>query len=171
MPGISSNPHALKIRRMGIDTHQEPVIYMRADCHICRSEGSHTCAPPRPPSRVAIKIDPDLGGHFQRRYVMFAVGRARCHRRLCLKHPAVAGTRHSVTATANGRVSRRYLSLRQHSVNGVWEGAMATSLSANPVSRLKAAGRRGNGVCPARSSVVAREVFLNDGGDESCYGS
>jgi len=39
IPGISSNPHALKIRRMGIDTHQEPVIYMRADCHICRSEG------------------------------------------------------------------------------------------------------------------------------------
>ncbi len=24
---------------MGIDTHQEPVAYMRQDCHICRSEG------------------------------------------------------------------------------------------------------------------------------------
>lgn len=24
---------------MGIDTYREPVIYMRADCHICRSEG------------------------------------------------------------------------------------------------------------------------------------
>jgi len=24
---------------MGIDTYQEPVIYMRADCHVCRSEG------------------------------------------------------------------------------------------------------------------------------------
>lgn len=24
---------------MGIDTHQEPVVYMRSDCHICRSEG------------------------------------------------------------------------------------------------------------------------------------
>lgn len=24
---------------MGIDTHQEPVVYMRQDCHICRSEG------------------------------------------------------------------------------------------------------------------------------------
>lgn len=24
---------------MGIDTHQEPVVYMRRDCHICRSEG------------------------------------------------------------------------------------------------------------------------------------
>jgi thymidine phosphorylase len=24
---------------MGIDTHQEPVVYMREDCHICRAEG------------------------------------------------------------------------------------------------------------------------------------
>lgn len=24
---------------MGIDTHQEPVLYMRGDCHVCRSEG------------------------------------------------------------------------------------------------------------------------------------
>ena len=24
---------------MGIDTYQEPVVYMRADCHICKSEG------------------------------------------------------------------------------------------------------------------------------------
>src|SRR5574338_46961 len=31
--------HALRARRMGIDTYREPVIYMRADCHICRSEG------------------------------------------------------------------------------------------------------------------------------------
>jgi thymidine phosphorylase len=22
---------------MGIDTHQEPVVYMRRDCHVCRS--------------------------------------------------------------------------------------------------------------------------------------
>lgn len=29
----------LRIRRMGIDTYQEPVIYMHADCHVCRSEG------------------------------------------------------------------------------------------------------------------------------------
>ncbi len=31
--------HALRLRRMGIDTYQEPVIYMRRDCHVCRSEG------------------------------------------------------------------------------------------------------------------------------------
>lgn len=31
--------HTLRLRRVGIDTYQEPVIYMRADCHVCRSEG------------------------------------------------------------------------------------------------------------------------------------
>ncbi|ACV26726.1 thymidine phosphorylase family protein [Kangiella koreensis] len=29
----------LKVVDIGINTHQEPVIYMREDCHICRSEG------------------------------------------------------------------------------------------------------------------------------------
>ena len=29
----------LKLRRMGIDTYQEPVLYMRRDCHVCMSEG------------------------------------------------------------------------------------------------------------------------------------
>lgn len=32
-------PHALKLRRLGIDTYQEPVVYMRSDCHVCRAEG------------------------------------------------------------------------------------------------------------------------------------
>lgn len=31
--------HPLRLRRMGIDTYQEPVIYMRSDCHVCRAEG------------------------------------------------------------------------------------------------------------------------------------
>lgn len=31
--------HSLRLRRLGIDTYQEPVIYMRSDCHVCRSEG------------------------------------------------------------------------------------------------------------------------------------
>jgi thymidine phosphorylase len=31
--------HLLRMRRIGIDTYLEPVIYMRKDCHICRSEG------------------------------------------------------------------------------------------------------------------------------------
>jgi thymidine phosphorylase len=29
----------LRMRRIGIDTYLEPVIYMRRDCHICKSEG------------------------------------------------------------------------------------------------------------------------------------
>ena len=31
--------NTLILRRLGIDTYQEPVVYMRADCHVCRSEG------------------------------------------------------------------------------------------------------------------------------------
>lgn len=31
--------NSLVPRRLGIDTHQEPVVYMRADCPVCRSEG------------------------------------------------------------------------------------------------------------------------------------
>ena len=31
--------HELSLRRMGIDTYQEPVVYMRGDCHVCRAEG------------------------------------------------------------------------------------------------------------------------------------
>ena len=29
----------LRLLRLGIDTYDEPVIYMRADCPVCRSEG------------------------------------------------------------------------------------------------------------------------------------
>jgi thymidine phosphorylase len=31
--------NSLLLKRMGIDTHEEPIVYMRADCHVCRSEG------------------------------------------------------------------------------------------------------------------------------------
>lgn len=31
--------HGLKLRRLGIDTYQESIIYMRHDCHICKAEG------------------------------------------------------------------------------------------------------------------------------------
>ncbi|KDM91540.1 thymidine phosphorylase family protein [Photobacterium galatheae] len=34
-----SQVHELYVVDMGIDTHQEPVAYMRSDCHICRAEG------------------------------------------------------------------------------------------------------------------------------------
>ncbi|MGE4158010.1 MAG: thymidine phosphorylase family protein [Planctomycetota bacterium] len=29
----------LRLRRVGIDTYQEPIIYMHSDCHVCRAEG------------------------------------------------------------------------------------------------------------------------------------
>jgi len=31
--------NVLRLERVGIDTYQEPVIYMRADCAVCRAEG------------------------------------------------------------------------------------------------------------------------------------
>ena len=34
-----SRDNHLVARRLGIDTHQEPVVYMGADCPVCRSEG------------------------------------------------------------------------------------------------------------------------------------
>jgi thymidine phosphorylase len=43
--------NTLRLRRLGIDTYDEPVIYMRADCPVCRSEGfdSH--------SRVSVQVN------------------------------------------------------------------------------------------------------------------
>lgn len=38
-PTVVGAPHVLLVRRMGIDTYQEPIVYMRADCAVCRSEG------------------------------------------------------------------------------------------------------------------------------------
>jgi thymidine phosphorylase len=29
----------LKLKRLGIDTYQEAVVYMNRDCHVCRAEG------------------------------------------------------------------------------------------------------------------------------------
>lgn len=34
-----TNAHSLRVRRIGIDTYREAVIYMRRDCAVCRSEG------------------------------------------------------------------------------------------------------------------------------------
>lgn len=38
-PSTAGRPDALRAVRIGIDTYQEPVVYMHADCDICRSEG------------------------------------------------------------------------------------------------------------------------------------
>jgi thymidine phosphorylase len=29
----------LSLKNLGINTHKEPIVYMRADCFICKSEG------------------------------------------------------------------------------------------------------------------------------------
>ncbi len=34
-----ANSKSLVVVDMGIDTHQEPLVYMREDCHVCRAEG------------------------------------------------------------------------------------------------------------------------------------
>ncbi|MBI2791800.1 MAG: thymidine phosphorylase family protein [Gammaproteobacteria bacterium] len=34
-----ANNHMLHLKKLGINTYKEAVIYMREDCHICRSEG------------------------------------------------------------------------------------------------------------------------------------
>jgi thymidine phosphorylase len=47
--GRKRRSHALKAKRLGINTHQEAVVYMRADCHVCRSEGL------TPQSRVLLR--------------------------------------------------------------------------------------------------------------------
>jgi thymidine phosphorylase len=47
----STPERRLRIKRMGIDTYQEPVIYMRQDCEVCRSEGFEA------QSRVEIRRD------------------------------------------------------------------------------------------------------------------
>jgi thymidine phosphorylase len=37
--GDRAQRNALTLRRLGIDSYREPVIFMRADCHICRAVG------------------------------------------------------------------------------------------------------------------------------------
>ena len=33
------NGEVLTLRRLGIDTYTDPLVYMSADCHVCRAEG------------------------------------------------------------------------------------------------------------------------------------
>lgn len=50
-PQTSAQPNRIHLRRMGIDTYQEPVIYMRSDCHVCVSEGFEA------QSRVEVRLN------------------------------------------------------------------------------------------------------------------
>jgi thymidine phosphorylase len=36
---MDQHSHTLKVKSLGIDTYRENIIFMRADCHICTSEG------------------------------------------------------------------------------------------------------------------------------------
>ena len=47
----SPTAHQLKLRRPGIDTYQEPVLYLRRESPVCRSEGFEAQA------RVRVEID------------------------------------------------------------------------------------------------------------------
>ena len=38
-PPVTPDENFLYLTKAGIDTHQEPVVYMRSDCHVVRSEG------------------------------------------------------------------------------------------------------------------------------------
>ena len=49
--GNGNDINVLYIRRLGINTHQEPIVYIRADCHVCRSEGFDAH------SRVRLTVD------------------------------------------------------------------------------------------------------------------
>ena len=49
---VSMAVHTMRVRRLGIDTHQQAVVYMRQDCPVCRSEGFAAEA------RVALEAPP-----------------------------------------------------------------------------------------------------------------
>nr|WP_245585090.1 thymidine phosphorylase [Solimonas flava] len=38
-PKLDDGPHRVRLHRIGIDTYQEPVVFLRADSAVCRSEG------------------------------------------------------------------------------------------------------------------------------------
>lgn len=48
---MSTTGSRLVARRLGIDTYRAPVIYMRADCPVCRSEGFEA------PTRVRVEVN------------------------------------------------------------------------------------------------------------------
>lgn len=52
------NGHTLKARRLGIDTHKQPVLYMREDCPVCRAEGleAHARVAIRGPGSQAVAV-------------------------------------------------------------------------------------------------------------------
>ena len=50
-PQVRGDDHCLRIHRVGIDTYQEPIVYLRADSHVCRAEGFDAL------SRIELHLD------------------------------------------------------------------------------------------------------------------
>lgn len=48
---IQSGSNRLQLVELDIDTHQQPIAFMRRDCHVCRSEGFNAL------SRVELRLD------------------------------------------------------------------------------------------------------------------
>lgn len=48
---MSSNYAKLRLKNLGINTYNEPIVYMREDCHICQAEGFQA------PARVKISLN------------------------------------------------------------------------------------------------------------------
>lgn len=48
---MNESDSTLNLKYLGINTYKEPVIYMREDCHICKSEGFEAQA------RVSVKLN------------------------------------------------------------------------------------------------------------------
>jgi len=38
-PNSTQHPAALRVRRLRLFAQHEPIVVMRTDCHVCRSEG------------------------------------------------------------------------------------------------------------------------------------
>jgi thymidine phosphorylase len=48
---MNINESKLRLKQLGINTYNEPIIYMREDCHICQSEGFEA------PARVQVSLN------------------------------------------------------------------------------------------------------------------
>jgi len=47
---MEQDKNSLRLKKLGIDTYKEAVVFMREDCHICRSEGFET------PARIQVRL-------------------------------------------------------------------------------------------------------------------
>lgn len=46
-----TNENSLRIKRLGVDTHHQPIAFMRRDCHVCRAEGFNS------QSRIQLRLN------------------------------------------------------------------------------------------------------------------